>query len=367
MRNKSVFLLLACVCGTIAAIGVSQWMQAQNTGSPAIEMREIFVTTKAIDVAEEITAEKIRLEQWPADRVPEGSTSQLDEIDGQYARQRFYVGEPVMPVKLMNDTNGSSQTIPEGYSVVSMKADPENAVASLLRPGDRVDVMAYFTKSDMIPETMAKTVLRGIRVFAVDGRTQRVEGDENTKAARTISLLIRAGDAEAWTYASELGKIRLTLGNPGEYAMQSDADSAANDAAEQFLAWLADHQQAQAERLVATSEEDRSPQAGESGEKKTPGFKMLKMSNGTLTEYEWVADQVAPVVVSESEETPADQESDQVLPEANDDQGGDYSYLNGEESPFFQPPSGGEVPPGSVGVEGSDRQDGASASGPKGL
>ena len=30
MRNKSLFLLVACVCGTIAAIGVSQWMQAQD-------------------------------------------------------------------------------------------------------------------------------------------------------------------------------------------------------------------------------------------------------------------------------------------------------------------------------------------------
>ncbi|MEO9591088.1 Flp pilus assembly protein CpaB, partial [Rhodopirellula bahusiensis] len=114
MRNKSVFLILACVCGTIAAIGVSQWMQAQSTGQSSVATVEIFVTAKTIDIAEEITADKIRLEQWPADRVPTGASGKLEDVEGKFARQRFYEGEPVMPVKLMADANGSSQTIPVG-------------------------------------------------------------------------------------------------------------------------------------------------------------------------------------------------------------------------------------------------------------
>lgn len=365
MRNKSVFLLLACVCGTIAAIGVSQWMQAQNTGQATVQMQEIFVTTKTIDVAEEITAEKIRLEEWPADRIPEGSASNLEEIEGKYARQRFYAGEPVMPIKLMNDTNGTSQTIPKGFSVVSMKADPENAVASLVRPGDRVDVMAYFTKSEMIPETMAKTVLRGIRVFAVDGRTQRDEDDDDGKAARTISLLIQAADAEAWTYASELGKIRLTLGNPGAY--ETDEEAEGHNAAEQFLAWLADHQRAQTERMLAKAEPAPEPTHEPADKKKKSGFKMLKMSNGKMTEYEWVEDQLVPVVTSKSGSEPDPNDADlapkPVETASSDD--GDYSYLNGADSPFFQPPSRGPSPSNErQGVE-TDRGDDASASWPE--
>lgn len=366
MRNKSVFLLLACVCGTIAAIGVSQWMQAQNTGQTPVQMQEIFVTTKTIDVAEEITAEKIRLEEWPADRIPEGFASNLEEIEGKYARQRFYAGEPVMPIKLMNDTNGTSQTIPRGFSVVSMKADPENAVASLVRPGDRVDVMAYFTKSEMIPETMAKTVLRGIRVFAVDGRTQRDDDDDSGKAARTISLLIESGDAEAWTYASELGKIRLTLGNPGAYEPHEEVDG--KDAAEQFLAWLADHQRAQTERMLASAEPAPEP-TREPADKKKSGFKMLKLSNGKMTEYEWVEDQIVPVVTSQSGSEPGSPDAD-LDPEpaetaSSDD--GDYSYLNGADSPFFQPPTRGPGPSNERQEEETDRGDDASASWPEAL
>lgn len=340
-------------------------MQAQNTGQSPVQMQEIFVTTKTIDVAEEITAEKIRLEEWPADRIPEGSASDLKEIEGKYARQRFYAGEPVMPVKLMNDTNGTSQTIPKGFSVVSMKADPENAVASLVRPGDRVDVMAYFTKSEMIPETMAKTVLRGIRVFAVDGRTQRDEDDDDGRAARTISLLIQSSDAEAWTYASELGRIRLTLGNPGAYEPHEEV--AGHDAAQEFLTWLADHQRAQTERLLAKAELAPEPTREPADKKKKSGFKMLKMSNGKMTEYEWVEDQLVPVVVSETGSEPSSPAAVSGPAETPSSEDGDYSYLNGADSPFFQPPSRGDDPSNERREEQTDRGDDASASWPEAL
>lgn len=377
MRNKSVFLLLACVCGTIAAIGVSQWMQAQSTGSAKIQMVEIFVTAKAIDVAEEITAEKIRLEQWPADRIPEGSTSDLEDLQGKFARQRFYAGEPVMPVKLMTEANSNSITIPKGFSVVSMKADPATGVANLVRPGDRVDVMAYFTKNDMIPKSMAKTVLRGIRVFAVDGRTQRDDNDENVKAAQTISLLISKDDAEAWTTATEIGKVRLTLGNPGDYKKNSDGELAV-DAGDEFLRWLADHQAAQKERiqqqqaekqqaaaaLVQTTPEPSKPDSQPARPKR---FKMLKMSGNRLVEYEWIQGQQVPVVVgqTDSEELPAaatpvrdpmfDEPAGTDAPEETESAEQDYSYLNGSQSPFFEPSdesSAGESSPEPVGGDG---------------
>ncbi|MEM9588995.1 MAG: Flp pilus assembly protein CpaB [Planctomycetota bacterium] len=365
MRNKSVFLLLACVAGTIAAIGFSQLMQANGTGNE-VQTVEIFVTAKAIDVGEEITADKIRLEQWPVDRVPEGASATLDDLQGKYAKQRFYTGEPVMPMKLMNDANGKSTKIPKGYSVVSMKADQANAVANLVRPGDRVDVMAYFTKSEVIPESMAKTILKGVRVFAVDGRTERDEGDEESNSsAKVVSLLIHKKDAEAWTYATELGRVRLTLGNPGEYAKAGDAmPDEANAAGQEFLSWLAEYQRAREERLAAEraaklaakDSGDTTPIASAPGEpaKRASGFRMLKMSQGVITEYEWIDGRLTPVVVSETTEDiegssdasglPVDPDADELV-RGESDEDEDYGYLNGQNSPFYQPPAGEDASP----------------------
>lgn len=353
MRNKSLVLLLACVFGTIAAIGISQWMQANSAGQSSVETVEIFVTSKTIDIAERITAESIRLEQWPADRVPQGASGKLEDLEGKYARQRFYEGEPVMPVKLMDDANGSSQTIPVGYSVVSMAADSSSSVASLLRPGDRVDVTAYFTKGELIPETTAKTVLTGVRVFAIDGRTERdTEDDAAAGPARSISLLINKKDTPAWTYASELGKIRLTLGNPGDVAA---LDPSGNQAGQDFLKWLADHQIAQAERerLSKIAPPVAAPQSvtytsTEPAARK--GFEILKMSNGVLTKY-WIEEgTTVPVIVSETPTGPsaAPAAPTQALDGYHEMGSGadvpgaptDYSYLNGSQSPFYQPPRG---------------------------
>ncbi|WP_044254922.1 Flp pilus assembly protein CpaB [Rhodopirellula sp. SWK7] len=349
MRNKTVPLLIACVCGTIAAIGLSQWMQAQSTGESTVGTVEIFVTAKTIDIAEQITPDKIRLEQWPADRVPKGASGKLEDLEGKYARQRFYEGEPVMPVKLMDDSNGSSQTIPRGFSVVSMRADPESSVATLVRPGDRVDVVAYFTKSELIPETMAKTVLTGVRVFAVDGRTERENTDEEKEAkpARSISLLINKKDTPAWTYASELGKIRLTLGNPTDIVDSTSGENGSG-AGQEFLTWLSDYQAAQAARV----EESNRPAPKTPVVKLPPtpvkekkkGFKMLKMSGGKLTEY-WIEDgKQVPVILNESgpdgiKEKEEEADNKTARPGADHPTApGDYSYLNGSESPFYQPP-----------------------------
>lgn len=350
MKNKSIPLLIAIVCGTIAAIGLSQWMQAQGSVESGTKMVEIFVTSKTIDITEEITADKIRLEQWPADKVPKGSSGDLKSIEGKFARQRFYEGEPIMPVKLMDDSNGSSQTIPIGYTVVSMRAETDGGVATLVRPGDRVDVTAYFKKSELIPESTAKTILTSVRVFAVDGRIEREKTNEAEGSARSISLLIHKNDARAWTYASELGNIRLSLGNPGETS-DPGQDANGNAAGQEFLTWLKDYQEAQAARQVETKAVKPTPVVRATPKKK--GFTMVKMSGGVLSEY-WIAEGTnIPVLVGDSDKGSGassggsdggyNNTSEMTAPV-------DYSYLNGSSSPFYSPPSGGSTASGdSVG------------------
>ncbi|TWT81648.1 SAF domain protein [Planctomycetes bacterium CA13] len=352
MRNKSLILLLAIVCGTVAAIGISQWMQARNTGGGATATAEIFVAAKAIDLGEQVTPDKIRLEPWPADRIPEGSVGDLKQLEGKYAKQKFYAGEPVMPVKLM-DTNAA--TIPKGFSVVSMKADAENSISNLIQPGDRVNVMAYFQKSELIPQTMTKTVLNGVRIFAMDGNTDRIADQEDRpKMARTVQLLIHSGDVDAWTYANELGKIRLSLGNPGDYdeAVEQEGPS---EAGKEFIKWLADYQAAQEAKRKALL------QPAPTVVKQTPvlppkpkkeGFKMLKMVEGEMIEY-WIVDNELPVILNRTgtkeptNEDPSNAtDSPQITPVSGTPaEEPDYSYLNGENSPFFQPPTERAVPP----------------------
>lgn len=334
MRNKSIYLLLACVCGTAAAILASQWLKAQASNQGPGSTAEIFVAAVAIDVGEKITPEKMQLEQWPADKVPQGSTGELEVLEGKYAKQRFYVGEAIMPVKLMDE---NWTTVPKGFKVVAMKAS-DISIANLVQPGDRVDVMAYFTKSELVPRSVTKTVLRGVRVYALDGDTERKAGEDRPKTLRTIQLLIHDKDAEAWTYANELGNIRLSLGSDDDYSNEDGS----NEAGQEFLAWLEEHRRKQ-EQSLAAQQTQPEPQIGEPQPPQTSseeeGFSMIKMVEGRLMEY-WIVPGKLPVLRGEVGKTSTTSESLPTIesnptPKAGVDPDDEFGYLNGRNSPFY--------------------------------
>ena len=263
MRSKSLYLLVACICGSIAAVFASQWLNAQanaNKGSTA----EIFVAAVDINVGEGITAERIKLEQWPVDKVPTGASGDLESLEGKYAKQRFYAGEPIMPVKLMDE---NWEAVPKGFQTVGLSAAGIN-IARVIQPGDRVDVTAYFNKSDLIPRDIVKQVLMGVRVYSLDGDTQRRIGEDRPKTVRSIELMIHKNDVEAWTWANELGKIRLSLGSDADY---STADGS-NEAGKEFVTWLNEQRERQEARDAPIVKTTSAPTTTPEPEKVYSGF-----------------------------------------------------------------------------------------------
>lgn len=344
MRNKSLFLLLACVCGTVAAIGVSKWMEA-NTGNAVLETVEIFVTTQAISAQEEITADKIKLEHWPANKVPQGSSNDLAELQGRYAKQSMYAGEIVMSAKLMNEKD--DVIVPQGFRVVPMPAG-KSGIANLVKQGDRVDVDAYFTKSDLIPASGNKPILVGVKVFAIDGKTKRDPDEKKLKSARTISLLIRKADYDAWVIAQQNGEVSLSMGSTGTYSDDLPEEEASAEA-QAIVTWIADHKahkdQMKAEALAAekakaAADAAAKAKAAESGEPEPVSrkgvFRTTKIVAGRLVVYEWTPGDPVPRVVADTGpgQLNVDLNSLEETPPATDEEA---SYLNGEGSPFFQP------------------------------
>ena len=344
MRNKSLFLLLACVCGTVAAIGVSKWMEA-NTGNAVLETVEIFVTTQAISAQEEITADKIKLEHWPANKVPQGSSNDLAELQGRYAKQSMYAGEIVMSAKLMNEKD--DVIVPQGFRVVPMPAG-KSGIANLVKQGDRVDVDAYFTKSDLIPASGNKPILVGVKVFAIDGKTKRDPDEKKLKSARTISLLIRKADYDAWVIAQQNGEVSLSMGSTGIYSDDLPEEEASAEA-QAIVTWIADHKahkdQMKAEALAAekakaAADAAAKAKAAESGEPEPVSrkgvFRTTKIVEGRLVVYEWTPGDPVPRVVADTGpgQLNVDLNSLEETPPATDEEA---SYLNGEGSPFFQP------------------------------
>ena len=219
MRAKSVMLLmLALGCGLVASIGITQVMakRSSGNGADAGETQAIFVALEDIPTGDLLTAEMLRLEDWPKDKVPEGALTVLEEIEGRRPKTKIWSGTVILDNHLLaqgESSGGGAAQIPTGYRVVSVRVDDESGISNMIRPGDRVDVLLYIKKSPgTVTETATKTIFQDIKVFAVNDifNLEKTEGQE-TFNAKTVSFLVTPQQMEKFALATELGQIKLAL------------------------------------------------------------------------------------------------------------------------------------------------------------
>jgi pilus assembly protein CpaB len=211
-----MLLVLAVACGLVASIGINQAMSRPVTDQAPAETTEIFVAKAEIGLGDALKPDVIKLEAWPADKVPAGALTKLEETVDRRTRTKIYPGEPILENKLLakgEDVADAANMIPKGFRVVSIRVDAVSGAASLIKPGDRVDVLVHLQENTSrgITKTTTKTFLQHIKVFAVDDVFRRENDGGQTVAAKTISLLVTPQQAELVTMASELGTIRLVM------------------------------------------------------------------------------------------------------------------------------------------------------------
>jgi pilus assembly protein CpaB len=272
MRAKSgILLIISLVCGTIASVGISQVVLDQRSGSEG-ETVEIFVAVADIGASSKITADLLKLERWPVERLPAGWSNTLEEVEGRFAAQRLFEGEPIMLGKLIDAKGSIASQIPPGHKIFDLALQRSSgASVSYIGPGDRIDVTGFF-EQDRSEKTTGRsiTVLRNVPVVAVDGILLR-EGVESSKGnsdgSRTLQLLVRDSQYDIIHQASNLGSIRVALVPPGRQ------DTGEPDESREFLEFLESRSasSSQAGSYVAAP----APQSGRGATSGGPAAAML--------------------------------------------------------------------------------------------
>jgi pilus assembly protein CpaB len=225
-----VLLLLALGCGLVASIGISQVIERRNqAAAPAGETEPIYVALKDIKINEPLSAQNLKLEEWPKEKVPSDAVRDIKDIEGQRAGSTILSGEPLRKAKFAMDKR--IDEIPPGYRVVAVPADPVSATGYLLQPGDRVDVLVYVNRNAIngVNQSGTKTILQDVRVFAVNEQWRPSEDKSDPIAAKTVSLLVTPAQAEVVTLACEMGRVRLVLRNPDDDQVAETTGTEATD------------------------------------------------------------------------------------------------------------------------------------------
>jgi pilus assembly protein CpaB len=224
MRPKSLaLLLLALGCGLVASVGITRMMSKHDTGNGTLpgDSQAIFVTMTDIGMGDLLTSQVLKLEQWPKDKVPPGAVSRIEDVEGRRTRAKLYAGEPVLENKLFGkgaSQQGATAMIPKGYRVVPVKVDLVSGGSSLILPGDRVDVMVHLVRDPGrdIPETVTRTILQDVKVFAVNDVLDMEKDGGKSIVAKTISLLVTPEQAATVTLATQLGNVNLVMRSPDD-------------------------------------------------------------------------------------------------------------------------------------------------------
>jgi pilus assembly protein CpaB len=237
MRPKALALLgIALGCGLVAAVGINQVLAGRrDAGSgSAVETVDIFVAGAQIGIGDLLKPENVKLQSWPKDQVPVGALLTLEDVKGRRTRQTFYPGEPILEAKLLapgESGMGATDLIPDGMRVVPVHIDSKGNNAGLMKPGDRVDVVLFVPQNPQkgIAQSITKTLLQNVKVFAVDETYQLEEGSGKKSMAKTVSILVTLKQAQEVMLAQELGQLRLMMRSVKDGIVEEAPTVTAND------------------------------------------------------------------------------------------------------------------------------------------
>jgi Flp pilus assembly protein CpaB len=141
--------------------------------------------------------------RWPADLVPTGATAEVDGLAGRTLAGSLRAGEPVTDLRLVGP--GLTSSLGGGQVAAPVRL-ADLAVAGLVRPGDRVDVLATAPDADT-----AEVVVAGALVLAPPA----APGNATTGATEGLLLLAVAPETGArLAAAAARDTLSVTLAPP---------------------------------------------------------------------------------------------------------------------------------------------------------
>ncbi|MGE0503309.1 MAG: Flp pilus assembly protein CpaB [Rhizobiaceae bacterium] len=187
---------------------------------PAIELADVLVLEKDVPMGAAV-GESIGWQAWPADGVSEAFITRsampqaVEEFKGSVARVAMYAGEPLRRSKLIGEGRSfMSSILPSGRRAVATQVSADTSAGGFILPNDYVDIImtrrsegaAAGGGSGFITET----ILKNIRVLAIDQAIQEDEEGRKVKVGETATLELTPEQAEIITVAQQMAD-RLTM------------------------------------------------------------------------------------------------------------------------------------------------------------
>jgi pilus assembly protein CpaB len=208
------------VAKNMAAVEPVRVVLDQSQKKPAIALQDVLALASDVGMGEALGS-KMKWQEWPSDAVNANFITKLSDPDaleklkGSVARMPMYAGEAVRRSKLVGEgQNFMSSILPSGTRAVATSIAADTSAGGFILPNDFVDVIMTRRNAEAAAGSgnpfTTETILKNIRVLAIDQTIKEDEEGKKTRVGQTATLELTPKQAEIITVAQQMAD-RLTL------------------------------------------------------------------------------------------------------------------------------------------------------------
>jgi len=220
---RLVVLGFALAAGGAAALLASGGRQPQAPAPSPVATVDVLVAKSDLGTGQVVGAQEIGWQTWPADAAGPHFIKKTDRPDaikdfvGAIVRTPVAAGEPVRDSKVVSANGGGfmAAMLAHGMRAVSLDVAPDTGAGGFILPNDHVDVVLTrrdkaAEKASGIEKYVSETILRNVRVLAVDQSVEEKDG-KKVVIGKTATIELEPHQTETLALARQLGTVSLAL------------------------------------------------------------------------------------------------------------------------------------------------------------
>lgn len=220
-QRNLIAIGLAVFLGLIAVYLANVYFSAREVQQERVaeeqRMARIVVASQELAFGSPVSPQNVRLVNWPANSVPIGAFTSIEEATkNRVALRPIVPGEPLLASKVSGADGRAtlSANLPLGQLAYAIPVNDVAGVGGFVRPGDVVDVLltrAIPGEGNQSGEKMTDVVLEAVPVLGID----QVADEKNTQPAvgKTATLQVDTYGAQKLALAMQSGSMSLALRN----------------------------------------------------------------------------------------------------------------------------------------------------------
>ncbi len=186
---------------------------------PPVTTAQVLVASADLVPGRAVTPDEVRWQTWPKGSVDpsfitDASAPSIDAVvKGTVVRAPMVAGEPITQTKIIHADQAGlmSATLTPGMRAVSIQISIASLAGGFIQPNDRVDLVLTSQTADGGKKFRATTILRNVRVLAIDQAFDNAKSQKPVSDVKTATLELTPQQAERVTRAQASGVLSLSL------------------------------------------------------------------------------------------------------------------------------------------------------------